>query len=90
MKLRANWHSTWTFWQEYRDRETGMLYKSRRRQLFCGKMLMATLVQSTSKKYKYPFYMYSQSIQAGSHNGCTVRGPTAFRTVRRFIREKLQ
>lgn len=86
MRLRTNWHATWTPWADYTDRQTGQQYSSRSRQLFCGKMLIATLVQDTRAQFKCPFYMYSQNLPT---NARTVRGPTAFRTARKFIREKL-
>jgi hypothetical protein len=84
MKLKTNWHSTWTPWVKYQDRQTGMPYKSRRRQLFCGKLLIATLVQTTNPRHKQPFFMYA------AHYGCkAIEGSTVFRTVRNFTRQQL-
>lgn len=88
MKLRTNWHASWTPWKTYATRpDTGevfaprMQYQSRSRQLYVGKLLLATLVQST-KVPKAPFYMY-----VAGNPRLTVYGTSAFRTVRRFMRQ---
>jgi hypothetical protein len=85
MRLQTNWHATWTPWVEYWDRQFGA-YTSRRRQLFCGKLLIGTLVNTTNPRHKYPFFMYAGNM--GSER-TLVRGKSVFRTVREFARRQL-
>lgn len=87
MKLKTNWHATWTPWMEYQDRRTQLPYKSRRRHLFCGKILLATLVQTTNPQHKdHPFFMYSSGPPCGRR---VTRAQTVFRCVRQFVRLEL-
>lgn len=79
MKLRTNWHATWTPWVQYYKEDCP--YLSRKRQLYLGRMLLATLVQSTLRP-KEPFFMYTTGAR-----DLTVRGTNVFRVVRAFMRQ---
>jgi hypothetical protein len=83
MKLKVNFHaawSPWSPWARYVDRDSFVPYQSRYRKLFCGKLVVATLVQDT-RPSKGPFYMYAAGCPA------VIRGTSAFRVARRFLRE---
>lgn len=79
MRLRTNWQAAWTPWVTYTHHDTRTEYQSRKRELFCGRMRIATLVQSTLRKQ--PFYMLNDQPKL------LVRGSTVFRTVRAFMRQ---
>lgn len=83
MKLQLNWHASWTAWKEYES--YGRPYQSRKRQLFLGRICVATLVESTNPKYHHRFFMFAEANVRIS----TVKDVTAFRCARRFIREML-
>lgn len=79
MRLRTNWQAAWSPWVTYAHRDTHTTYQSRKRELYIGRLRIATLVQSTLRKK--PFYMLS------SGPPLSVDGVTVFRTVRAFMRQ---
>lgn len=86
MKLKTNWHSTWSAWRQFQDARTHRQYLTRKRELYCGALLVATLVEADYARYgkggKHTFFM---------HNGkMCVTGSTVFRTVREFTRGYLR
>lgn len=79
MKLHTNWHATWTPWVWYRS-NNGVRYRARRRQLYIGRMLLATLCETTLRP-RAPFYMLAPDQRL------TVNGTSVFRVVRAFMRQ---
>lgn len=82
MKLTTNWHASWSKWTEHASPHAPHIrYRARKRELYVGRLHIATLCNSTLRP-REPFFMYP--IGQPKH---TVRGATAFRVVRAFMRQ---
>lgn len=85
MRLKAAWDPKWSAWCAYTDKHTGKPYRTRRRRLLTGLVVLGTLVQCDQPRYGkkgHTFFMYCTIPWQKT----AVTGNTVFRTVRGFLR----